>query len=89
MERINVADAERDFSNLVQRVYAEGVAFELALSGTVVARLLPAANPSSLDMQGFRNLLASLPTLGDDADAFDADVRAIRREFPAENSAWD
>lgn len=89
MQRITVADAERDFSNLVQRVCTEGVEFELAQGDAVVARLLPAAPQASLKMQDFRKLAASLPALDDDAEAFDADIRSIRRGFPAEDSAWD
>jgi predicted DNA-binding antitoxin AbrB/MazE fold protein len=33
--------------------------------------------------------LQSLPSLGDDADDFAQDVRAIRAEFPAEMTSWD
>jgi len=38
------------------------------------------------------NLLAflkSLPSLGEDAELFAQDIRAIRAEFPAEPSSWD
>ncbi len=33
--------------------------------------------------------LQKLPTLGDDADGFAQDVRAVRAEFPAEANPWD
>ena len=33
--------------------------------------------------------LQSLPSLGDDADNFAQDIRAIRAEFPAEATPWD
>ena len=33
--------------------------------------------------------LGSLPSLGDDADGFAQDVRAIRAEFPTEANPWD
>jgi predicted DNA-binding antitoxin AbrB/MazE fold protein len=34
-------------------------------------------------------LLQSLPALGDDADGFANDVRALRAELPPEANAWD
>jgi len=33
--------------------------------------------------------LKSLPALGDDAEGFSQDVRAVRAEFPAEANPWD
>jgi predicted DNA-binding antitoxin AbrB/MazE fold protein len=33
--------------------------------------------------------LKSLPALGDDAEGFSEDVRAVRAEFPAEANPWD
>lgn len=89
MQRIAVADAERDFSSLLHRVREEGVGFELAVGGTVVARLLPAVPESPVKVRDLNALLAGLPKLGDDSEAFSADVRSIRGEFPAEKSSWD
>ena len=33
--------------------------------------------------------LRSLPDLGEDAEGFSQDVRAVRAEFPAEANSWD
>ena len=38
MERIGLADAERHFSELVQRVYSEGIIVELDRGDRVVAQ---------------------------------------------------
>lgn len=89
MHRITIADAQRDLSDLVHRVCAEGVGFELAEGDAVVARLVPAVPRSPTKVQDLATLLASLPKLEEDADAFAADISSIRREFPAEKSAWD
>jgi predicted DNA-binding antitoxin AbrB/MazE fold protein len=35
------------------------------------------------------DFLRSLPPLGDDADAFAEDVRAVRTSFPATTDPWD
>jgi antitoxin (DNA-binding transcriptional repressor) of toxin-antitoxin stability system len=89
MQRIAIADAERDFSNLIQRVCAEGVGFELALDGAVVAHLVPAVPQSPVKAADLNALLARLPKLEEDSAAFSADIEAIRSAFPAEKSAWD
>jgi len=89
MHRISVTEAERDFSKLVNRVYAEGISVELERGDKVIARLTPAGPRSPVKVHDLNAFLASLPKLEDDAEAFGADVRAIRRDFPAEANPWD
>ena len=89
MERLTVADAERDFSNLVNRVYSEGISVELERADQVVARLLPVGPRSPLKVRDLNTFLRGLPRLDDDAEAFSEDVRDIRRQFPAEANPWD
>jgi predicted DNA-binding antitoxin AbrB/MazE fold protein len=48
--------------------------------------LLPA---SPLTVGKLNAFLKSLPALGDDAEGFSQDVRAVRAEFPAEANPWD
>jgi antitoxin (DNA-binding transcriptional repressor) of toxin-antitoxin stability system len=89
MPRISVAEAEADFVNLVDRVYSEGVSIELERDEKVVARITPAGPGSPLKVRDLNAFLRSLPKLGDEAEAFSHDVRAIRRQFPAEANPWD
>jgi antitoxin (DNA-binding transcriptional repressor) of toxin-antitoxin stability system len=89
MERISVADAERSFSVLLNRVRAEGISIELAEGDKVVAHLSPAVPRPSLRVHDLNAFLRSLPKLGDDAESFGHDLRSIRREFPAETNPWD
>ena len=52
-----------------------------------IARLTPAEpRRSPLTVGGLNAFLRSLPSLGDDADEFAQDVRAICAEFPAAGS---
>ena len=88
MHRITVAEAERDFANLVNRVYSEGVPVELERGDEVVARLTPAVPRSRLEVRDLNAFLQGLPKLGEDADAFLEDMRTIRRVFPAEADPW-
>jgi antitoxin (DNA-binding transcriptional repressor) of toxin-antitoxin stability system len=89
MHRISVTEAAQDFSNLVNRVYSEGISVELERGDQVVARLTPAGPRSPLKVQDLNAFLARLPKLDDDADAFSQDIRAIRGDFPAEANPWD
>ena len=43
----------------------------------------------SLTVGQLNAFLRSLPALGDDAEGFAQDVRAVRAEFPAEANPWD
>jgi predicted DNA-binding antitoxin AbrB/MazE fold protein len=52
----------------------------------VTIELLPA---SPLTVGKLDAFLRSLPALGEDAEGFSQDVRAVRAEFPAEANPWD
>lgn len=86
---MNVIEAERNFTRLVNKVYLEGISVDLERDDKVIARLTPAKPKSPLTVGQLNAFLLSLPSLGDDADSFAKDVRAIREEFPAEASPWD
>ena len=88
MHRITIAEAERDFANLVNRVYSEGIPVELERGDEVIAHLTPAVPRSRLKVGDLNAFLEGLPGLGEDADAFLDDMRAIRREFPSEADPW-
>jgi antitoxin (DNA-binding transcriptional repressor) of toxin-antitoxin stability system len=88
VHRISVAEAERDFANLVNRVYSEGIPVELERDDEVIARLTPAVPRSRLKVSDLNAFLEGLPKLGEDGGAFLEDMRAIRREFPSEADPW-
>ncbi len=52
----------------------------------ITIELLPASPITVGQLNAF---LRNLPALGDDAEEFAQDVRAIRAEFPAETNPWD
>ena len=86
---MNVAEAEKNFAKLVDKVYAEGISVDLERDDKIIARLMPAAPRPRLTVGELNAFLRTLPPLGDDADAFAQDVRAVRAEFPAEANPWD
>jgi antitoxin (DNA-binding transcriptional repressor) of toxin-antitoxin stability system len=86
---VNVTEAEKNFAKLVNKVYVEGISVDLERDNKVIARLTPADAPSPLTVGELKAFLRNLPSLGDDADDFAQDVRAIRAEFPAKPNPWD
>ena len=89
MERIALADAERDFSGLVQRVCSENVTIEVQRGERVIARISPVGDRPVLQVDDLNDFLQRLPPLGDDAEAFVEDLRAIRQGLPKEADPWD
>ncbi len=89
MERINVTQAARNFSDLLNRVYYQGISVELERNNKVVAVLSPAQPVSKLRMEDLNDFFASLPSLGEDAKVFAEDLKAIRAETQAESEAWE
>jgi antitoxin (DNA-binding transcriptional repressor) of toxin-antitoxin stability system len=86
---MNVAEAEKNFAKLVDKVYVEGVSIDLERDEKVIARLTPAEPQSPLTVGELNAFLHNLPSLGDDAEAFVQDIREIRAQFPAEANPWD
>ena len=52
----------------------------------LMVELLPAPR---LTVGGLNAFLKSLPSLGDDAEAFAEDIRAIRASYPPEVDPWE
>ena len=61
---------------------------ELQQGDCVIAYLTPAPPHSSLQIRDLSVFLQHLPKLEDDAEAFSADLHAIRHEFPGETNPW-
>jgi antitoxin (DNA-binding transcriptional repressor) of toxin-antitoxin stability system len=78
---MNVAEAQKNFAKLVDKVYVEGISVHLERDDKVIARLTPAEPYSPLTVHELNAFLRNLPSLGDDGDSFAQDVRAIRAEF--------
>ena len=86
---MNLAEAERDFAKVVDKVYVEGICVDLERDDKVIARLTPAEPRSPLTVGELNAFLSKLPSLGDDAEGYAQAVRDIRAEFPAEANPWD
>ena len=78
MEKMNVTQAARQFSELLNRVAYQNSSFELERGGRPVARLVPAAPAGRVTVAGLNDLFATLPPLGDDSEHFERDVASLR-----------
>ena len=89
MERVTVIDAGHNFGALIERVKSQGVSVELVQDDIVVAKITPTAPKKGLTMAEFGEFLASLPSLGDDAEDFARDVEEARKSFLPETDPWE
>jgi antitoxin (DNA-binding transcriptional repressor) of toxin-antitoxin stability system len=77
---ISATEAAKSFSRLLNEVRLRGKRFSIRRGGKAVASLGPAGSASTVTLADAVKLLNRLPSLGDDAADFAADVRrAIRR----------
>lgn len=88
MERISVTQAARNFSDLLNRVYYQGVSVELERNNKVIARIVPVEPAAKVQAKDLAAFLASLPDLGDDAEAFARDVLSINDHLLPETDPW-
>jgi antitoxin (DNA-binding transcriptional repressor) of toxin-antitoxin stability system len=89
MERISVTQAVRQFSDLLNRIFYQGVSVELERGNKVIARISPVSIVSSLKVKDLNRMFAELPSLGDDARVFTKDLEDIRKQIPLEKTQWD
>ena len=90
MKRINVTQAGRHFSDIVNRVCYQGVIVELERENKVIARITPASPNPPLQVKDLNGLFAELPLLDkEDANTFKKDLADIRKQIPMEQNQWD
>ena len=88
MERITVTQAVRQFSDILNRVFYQGISVELERGNKVIARISPASSESPLKVKSLNRLFSGLPSLGKDAEAFAKDLEDIRNQIPLEKNQW-
>jgi len=86
---MSVTHAVRTFSDLLNRVYYQGITVELERGNNVVAKLSPADPVSPLNVKDLNKFFAELPSLADDVEAFSKNLTDIRKHIPIEQNPWD
>ena len=89
MEEINVTQAARNLSELLNRVAYQGASFELTRGGRRIARLVPPGPPKEVKVSDLNALFDRLPRLDpDDVDAFERDIDASDSALGADRDPW-
>jgi prevent-host-death family protein len=88
VEEINVTQAARQLSNLLNRVAYQGASFELTRGGRRIARLVPAAPAKHVQVSELNALFARLPALGDDAEQFERDIADAETALVEDRDPW-
>jgi prevent-host-death family protein len=86
---LTVAEAEREFAELIERVRREGESALLTKDGVAVARIVP-VEPRPLTGAELAEIWKRLPHLSpEEADAFAADIEAGRRSLLPLRDPWE
>ncbi|MBF0233677.1 MAG: antitoxin [Desulfamplus sp.] len=89
MERISVTQAVSQFSDLMNRVFYQGVIVELERGNKVIARISPVSQESPLKVENLNDFFHNLPSLSEDSKNFANDLEDIRSQIPMEHNQWD
>ena len=89
MERMSVTQAVRQFSDLLNRVFYQGIVVELERGNKVIARISPVSPEQQLKVKNLNRFFAALPLLEEDVKAFEKDLAGIRKQVPREQNQWD
>ena len=89
---ISATEAVRKFSDILSHVHYKGDTYTIVRGGKSVASISPVARSlKGKNLGELKILLAAVPRLGVEAEAFEADVRAARQDQPPlpKGSRWE
>ena len=82
-KKITATEAVRKFSELLSSIKYQGERFTIVRGGKPVASIFPAADQTMGKTLGdLRRRLSEIPRLGEDAPAFESEIRAAREAQP-------
>jgi prevent-host-death family protein len=83
-ERITATRVVREFSELLNEVRYKSQSYIVERNGKPIARLVPVSDlKEGKRLKELKNLLSSLPSCGDDLEAFAADLEKIAGHQPS------
>lgn len=83
-KRVSATDAVRKFSEILNSIKYKGERFTVVRGGKPVAFLSPVEPPARGRTLGdLKELLKSIPKLGDEAERFDRDLKEILKNQPS------
>jgi antitoxin (DNA-binding transcriptional repressor) of toxin-antitoxin stability system len=82
-KKISATEAVRKFSEILSQVHYKGDSYTVVRGGKSVASISPLTQPlKSRNLGELKSLLATIPKLGPEAEAFGSDIRAARENQP-------
>jgi antitoxin (DNA-binding transcriptional repressor) of toxin-antitoxin stability system len=82
-KKISATEAVRKFSEILSHVHYQGDSYTVVRGGKSVASISPLVQPSGGKKLGeLKGLLAAIPELGAEAEAFESDIRTARENQP-------
>jgi len=82
-KKISATEAVRKFSEILSQVHYRGDSYTVVRGGKSVASISPVTKPLKRKNLGeLRSLLAAIPRLGPEAEAFESDIKAARENQP-------
>jgi prevent-host-death family protein len=83
-ERITATRAVREFSELLNEIRYRSQSYIVERNGKPIARLVPASDlEEGSKLKDLKRILSSLPSCGDDLEAFAADLERIAESQPS------
>lgn len=87
-DSITATELARNISTSIDKVRMSGRSLYITKGSNVIAELSPAPKPG-FPIENLANLLTSLPSLGEDAQAMSQDLNSIREKSTLPDSSWD
>lgn len=87
MEKHEISNTNIDWISLIRHVARDQVTVEIADGSTAIAEVVPKKKPIAL--KDLPALMATLPSLGDDASSFANDVEEGRNCFQPDDDPWE
>jgi antitoxin (DNA-binding transcriptional repressor) of toxin-antitoxin stability system len=82
-KKISATEAVRKFSEILSQVHYKGDSYTVVRGGKSVASILPVGQPLGTKNLGeLKNLLATIPKLGPEAEAFESEIKTARDNQP-------
>jgi antitoxin (DNA-binding transcriptional repressor) of toxin-antitoxin stability system len=82
-KRISATEAVRKFSEILSHVQYRGDSYTVCRGGKSVASISPVVQTvKAVNLGELKSLLAGIPKLGTEAEAFESDIRAARERQP-------
>lgn len=87
LEKQDISNLDIDWAGLVRHVTKDQVAVEFTDGLVAIAQLIPVKK--SVSMKDFASIMATIPSLGEDAESFARDVESVRSSFKETSDPWE